>query len=101
MTKHVIAIAVAGTMAGAALVGVPTMALATEAEEPTSRTAEAGSMSSMMSDPELREQMTSHMSRMMSDPETRRQMQSMMPGAMGGMGGMDLVGSGMSGDPQH
>lgn len=107
MKKQLLATAVAGTVAGAALMGVSTVALAGQPEETPREAPGNSAMGSMMSDPQLREQMMSFMSEMMSDPDMREQMRSMMAdtmpdmgdmhGGMGGMGGMDSEGGGMGG----
>ncbi len=83
----------AGAVAGAALVGVPTWAVAGQNEDE----AKSGPDTAMMtSDSQAQtqmmdmmpEMMMDMMPEMMSDPEMRRQMRSMMSDAMGQMPGM-------------
>ncbi len=78
----------AGVLAGAALVGVPTLAVAGQNEEDAKP---ASDMSTMMSDSQGPMQMMD----MMSDPEMRSEMRSMMSDAMKQMPGM---GDQMSGE---
>ena len=78
----------AGVLAGAALVGVPTLAVAGQNEEDAKP---ASDMSTMMSDSPGQMQMMD----MMSDPEMRSEMRSMMSDAMKQMPGM---GDQMSGE---
>lgn len=118
MTKYtsIAAFVAAGALAGAAVVGIPTLAAADRSPEPTTNESAASSggqhvqemsdamseaMSEAMSDPEFQEQMTSAMSAMMADEDMREQMSSMMSEVMmgmddemGGMGGDDMGHSG-------
>ena len=96
MTKRTIAMVGAGVLAGAALVGIPSLiqaGQATPAPAPTASDA-ASDMEQIMSDDEFRQQMISFMSEMMSDPELKEQMSSMMSDSMSGMSmdsdGMDM-----------
>lgn len=106
--KSMTAFVAAGALAGAALVGIPTLAAADRPAEETQSERGAGSgekdmqeMGAAMSDPQFQEQMKSAMSAMMSDEEMREQMSAMMSKAMGNMddqmGGGDMGGSGMGG----
>ncbi len=90
--KRTVANVAVGMVAGAALVGVPTYAVAGQDDDPSGHRSEMGQM---MSDPDLREGMKSMMSEMMSDPELRRQMRSMMSGAMKEMPMMQRDGMAM------
>ncbi len=75
----------AGVLAGAALVGIPIWATASQNDSaPSSRS----DMSSMMTSKKSQEQMVGSMSKMMEDPKMRKQMRSIMSGAMGDMPGM-------------
>lgn len=101
MNKRMVAMAAGGVLAGAAMVGLPTLAMAdqdTPTSEPTN-TASPGAheMGSMMSDPELMDQMKSFMSEMMADEDMRAQMRSMMSDVMGdmGMGSGEMSSGGM------
>ncbi|CCH87038.1 conserved exported protein of unknown function [Modestobacter italicus] len=87
MRKRTIMAVAAGVVAGATVVGVPTLAYAGD----DSGGGMSGSdMGSMMEDPAFLEQAKTFMSEMMSDPTLREQMRSMMDGMgdMSGMGGM-------------
>ena len=104
MTKRMTGLVAGGFLAGAAIVGIPTLALA-QPEAPQGRAAtETESevmqgMGSMMSDPQFRNQMKAFMGEMMSDQQLREQMRSMMSDSMGDMGsgqmGDMMRGSGM------
>lgn len=92
MTKRIVGLVVSGVVAGAALAGIPALALADEGQGAQSNGRAAAEhhmrdMGTMMSDPEARESMTTMMSQMMSDTALREQMVSMMSEAMGPMGG--------------
>lgn len=77
---------VAGVLLGAALVGVPTWAAASQQDG----TSGSGSgMAAMMSSSESQHQMMDSMSKMMEDPEMREQMSSMMSDFMGEMSSME------------
>lgn len=94
MNKRMVTMAAGGALVGAALVGIPTLAMAGQdipAAEPTSSPSPgAQETGSMMSDPELMDQMKNIMSEMMADEDMREQMRSMMSDVMGDMGmGMD------------
>jgi tRNA-dihydrouridine synthase len=89
--KRMAATAAAGVLAGAALVGVPSLALANQSEAGSGQGSEVGQM---MSDPEFRDEMTRMMSEMMADPELQGQMRSMMSGMMQDMPGMDHMHEG-------
>ena len=97
MNKRMVTMAAGGALAGAAVVGLPTLAMAdqdTPTAEPTSTaTPGAHEMGSKMSDPELMDQMKSFMSEIMADEDMRAQMRSMMSDVMGDMG----MGSGEMG----
>lgn len=104
MTKRRTGLLAAGVLAGAAIVGIPTLALAQPETPPGQAATETGSeamqeMGSMMSDPQFRDQMATFMGEMMSDQQLREQMRSMMSDAMGDMGSGRMVdmmgGSGM------
>jgi len=104
MAKRMTATVAASVVAGAALVGVPGLALASQTND-TER--QSSKMGAMMSDPQFRKQMKSLMSEMMSDPRLKQQMRSMMAGmggtstkgggSMSDMTGRDMTGMGMSG----
>jgi len=84
MTRRSIVTLAAGVFAGAAIVGVPTFALAdSESGGGTS----GSEMAAVMDDPAFVDRMKTLMSEMMSDSELQQQMRSMM-GDMGHMGGM-------------
>ena len=72
----------AGVVAGAALVGVPTWAVAGQNEDEAKSAPDTAMMTS-----DSQAQMMDMMSEMMSDPKMRRQMGSMMSDAMGQMPG--------------
>lgn len=104
MTKRMTGFVAGGVLAGAAIVGIPTLALAQPETPPGRAATETGSdamqgMGSMMSDPQFRDQMATFMGEMMSDQQLREQMRSMMSDAMGDMGagrmGNMMGGSGM------
>ncbi len=76
---------VAGVVAGALLVGVPTWATAGEQDDSPSSSSD---MTAMMSSPESQHQMMGSMSKMMDDPEIRKQMRSLMSDSMDEMSGM-------------
>ena len=102
MNKRMVAMAAGGALAGAAVVGLPALAVAgqdTPRAEPTSTSSpDAQEMGSMMSDPELMDQMKNFMSEMMADEDMRAQMRSMMSDVMGDMGmGSGGMGSGEMG----
>lgn len=83
----------AGAVAGAVLVGVPTWAAASgQNDSPSS------DPSSMMSGANGQRQMMDSMSKMMDDPKLREQMRSMMSDSMGGMKGSGTSGMGQMGD---
>ena len=102
MLQRMRKILMAGALAGAAVVGIPTLAAAQpDAADPegagrtspahsriSAAMADPGHRGQMMSDPQMRTQMRT----MMSDPQMRTQMRTMMSGGMGmdgmGMGGM-------------
>lgn len=94
---------VAGVVAGAALVGVPTWAAAGQQDDSPSSSSD---MTAMMSSPESQQQMMGSMSAMMDDPEIRKQMRSlmsdsmdeMMSGMQGGMSGHGESGMGQMRD---
>lgn len=102
MNKRIILVGTAGVLAGAALVGVPTLALAAQGSGPAEPTASTSpdvgitksDTGDMMADSELRDQMTSFMKEMMADPALREQMISMMSESMGDMGDMPTDGGG-------
>ena len=75
---------VAGVVAGAVLVGVPTWAVAGQQDDSPSSSSD---MSAMMSSPESQHQMMGSMSKMMEDPEIRKQMRSLMSDSMDEMQG--------------
>ena len=81
----------AGVLAGAALVGIPTWATASQNDTAPPSPSD---MSSMMTSKESQEQMVDSMSTMMDDPTMRKQMRSIMSGAMGDMSGMGGMKSG-------
>ena len=83
MTRRSIMTLAAGALAGAAIVGVPTFALADS--ESAGRTSDSD-MAAVMDDPAFVDRMKTVMSEMMSDPQLREQMRSMM-GDMGNMSG--------------
>ena len=87
---------VAGVVAGAALVGVPTWAAAGQQDDSPSSSSD---MTAMMSSPESQHQMMASMSKMMDDPEIRKQMRSLMSDSMDEMSGMQggMSGHGKSG----
>ena len=76
---------VAGVVAGAVLVGVPTWAAAGQQDDNPSPSSE---MTAMMSRSESQDQMMGSMSKMMDEPEMREQMRSMMSDLMDEMSGM-------------
>jgi len=75
----------AGAVAGVALVGVPTWAVAGQNEDDAKSGPDTEMMTSVS---QAQTQMMDMMPEMMSDPEMRRQMRSMMSDAMGQMPGM-------------
>ncbi|MBA2773714.1 MAG: hypothetical protein H0U36_06675 [Nocardioidaceae bacterium] len=77
----------AGVLAGSALVGIPSLAVAGQQDNDNT-----GSDIGMMSQAQCQDHMTTKMSNMM-DREMVKQMHSMMPKGMDGMEGM---GGGMS-----
>jgi len=87
---------VAGVVAGAVLVGVPTWAVAGQQDDGPSS---GSDMTAMMSSPESQDQMMGSMSKMMDDPEMRKQMRSLMSDSMDEMSGMqgEMSGHGKSG----
>lgn len=89
MTKRTIATAAAGVLAGAALIGVPGLAWASQpgAQRSQNHDGQSSDMGAMMADPQFQDQMTTFMSEMMSDAELQ-QMHSMMSDAMPSMDGM-------------
>ncbi len=74
----------AGAVAGVALVGVPTWAVAGQNEDDAKSGPDTAMMTSVS---QAQTQMMDMMSEMMSDPKMRRQMGSMMSDAMGQMPG--------------
>lgn len=98
MTVRSIVQVVAGAVAGAALVGIPTWAAAGQQDD-TSSSSSSSDMTAMMDSPESQDQMMDSMSQMMRDPEMLKQMRSMMSDAMGEMSGMEggVSGHGKSG----
>ena len=97
MAKRVVGLVVGGVLGGAALAGVPALALADQrqGDQSSGRAAteqHMREMGTMMSDPEFRESMTTMMSEMMSNSELRDEMVSMMSEAMGPMDG-SMMGS--------
>lgn len=82
---------VAGVVAGAVLVGVPTWAAAGQHDDSPSSSSD---MTAMMSSPESQHQLMGSMSKMMDDPEIRKQMRSLMSDSMDEMSEMQ---GGMSG----
>lgn len=91
MAVRSIAQVLAGVLAGAALVGVPAWAAASQQDNALSS---SSGLTAMMSSSESQHQMMSSMSKMMEEPEMREQMCSMMSDSMGEMSGME---DGMSG----
>ncbi len=87
MTKRMIAYVAAGVLAGSALVGIPSLAVAGQQDNDNT-----GSDIGMMSQAQCQDHMTTKMSNMM-DREMVKQMHSMMSKGMDGMEGM---GGGMS-----
>ncbi len=87
MTKRMIAYVAAGVLAGSALVGIPSLAVAGQQDNDNT-----GSDIGMMSQAQCEDHMTTKMSNMM-DREMVKQMHSMMSKGMDGMEGM---GGGMS-----
>jgi len=87
MTKRMIAYVAAGVLAGSALVGIPSLAVAGQQDNDNT-----GSDIGMMSQAQCEDHMTTKMSNMM-DREMVKQMHSMMPKGMDGTEGM---GGGMS-----
>lgn len=85
MTVRSIVQVVAGVVAGAVLVGVPTWAAAGQHDDSPSSSSD---MTAMMSSPESQHQMMGSMSKMMDDPEMRKQMRSLMSDSMDEMSGM-------------
>lgn len=81
----------AGVLAGAALVGIPSWASASQNNPASSSRSD---MSSMMTSKKCQEQMVGSMSKQMDDPKMRKQMRSIMSGAMGDMSGMGGMKSG-------
>jgi long-subunit fatty acid transport protein len=97
MTRRSIVTLAAGVLAGAAIVGVPTFALA---DSDSGGGTSGSDMAAVMDDPAFVDRMKTLMSEMMSDPELQEQMRSMM-GDMGDMSGegMDMGDmGGMGGD---
>ena len=87
MTKRMIAYVAAGVLAGSALVGIPSLAVAGQQDNDNT-----GSDIGMMSQAQCEDHMTTKMSNMM-DREMVKQMHSKMSKGMDGMEGM---GGGMS-----
>lgn len=87
MKKRMIAYVAAGVLAGSALVGIPSLAVAGQQDNDNT-----GSDIGMMSQAQCEDHMTTKMSNMM-DREMVKQMHSMMSKGMDGMEGM---GGGMS-----
>ena len=87
---------VAGVVAGAVLVGVPTWAVAGQQDDSPSSSSD---MTAMMSSRDSQHQMMGSMSKMMDDPEFRKQMRSLMSDSMDEMSGMQgaMSGNGKSG----
>lgn len=75
----------AGVVAGAALVGIPTWAVASQ---PDDASGSRSDMAQMMSSSQSHRHMMDSMSTMMDDPQMREQMRSMMSDAMGEMSDM-------------
>lgn len=92
MAVRSIAQVVAGVVAGAVLVGVPTWALASEPDDSPSSSSD---VMGMMSSPASPHESIGSMSKMMDDPEMRSRMRSMMSDSMDQMSGM--LAGGMSG----
>ena len=90
MTKRMIAYVAAGVLAGSALVGIPSLAVAGQQDNDNT-----GSDIGMMSQAQCEDHMTTKMSNMM-DREMVKQMHSMMSKGMDGMDGMEGMGGGMS-----
>ena len=88
MTKRMIAYVAAGVLAGSALVGIPSLAVAGQQDNDNT-----GSDIGMMSQAQCEDHMTTKMSNMM-DREMVKQMHSKMSKGMDGMEGM----KGMGGD---
>jgi len=82
---------VAGVVAGAVLVGVPTWAVAGQQDDSASS---SSGMTAMMSSRDSHHQMMGSMSKMMDDPEIREQMRSLMADSMDEMSGMPGAMSG-------
>ena len=87
MTKRMVAYVAAGVLAGSALVGVPSLAVAGQQDNDNT-----GAGMGMMSQAQCEDHMKTNMSNMM-DREMVKQMHSMMSKGMDGMEGM---GGGMS-----
>ncbi len=83
MTKRMIAYVAAGVLAGSALVGIPSLAVAGQKDNDNT-----GSDIGMMSQAQCEDHMATKMSNMM-DREMVKQMHSMMSKGMDGMEGMD------------
>lgn len=92
MAVRSIAQVMAGVVAGAVLVGVPTWAFASDPDDSASPSSD---MTGMMSSPGSPSQMMGSMSKVMDDPAMREQMRSMMSDSMDKMSGMPS--GGMSG----
>jgi len=90
MTKRMIAYVAAGVLAGSALVGIPSLAVAGQQDNDNT-----GSDIGMMSQAQCEDHMTTKMSNMM-DREMVKQMHSMMSKGMDGKEGMGGMGGGMS-----
>lgn len=87
----------AGTVAGAVLVGAPTWAFASERDHGADH---PSGMTGMMDSHRSQSQMMDSMSKMMDDPAAREQMRSMMSDPMDKMSGMgrgEMTGHGTSG----
>ncbi len=86
---------VAGIVAGAVLVGVPTWAVAGQQDDSPSSSSD---MTAMMSSRDSQHQMMGSMSKMMDDPEFRKQMRSLMSDSMDEMSGKpgEMSGHGKS-----
>lgn len=96
MAIRTISQVLAGAVAGAVLVGVPTWAVASQqGGDSVSRT----DMSQKMSGPQAQDQMMRSMSKMMNEPKMRKEMASMMSDAMAQMPDMrgKMSSRGMSG----
>lgn len=90
MNKRMIMGVAAGVVAGATLMGVPTLALA---DRPTDPGPAGSDMAAVMEDPDFADRMAAVMSEMMSDEKLQDQMRSMMS-EMGGMSGADHMSGG-------